>query len=404
MAAEALKPGPGRETRLLVLSHFFEERRGGIERVAAALAHARCLRGFRVTWLAAGRPAGGDAALRREGLASSLALERLLGIPYPLPWPSAWRRIVSEVRCTEIVLAHDALYPTTVIAALAARRLHRPLVIVQHIGEVPYRRALLRGLMRLANALIAARVLRAADRVVFVSRTTAEHFAAVKWRRPPEIVFNGLDPEVFRAAGGAAEVRAARARLGLAPDGRIALFVGRFVEKKGLHALERIARGCQEVTFAFAGEGPLDPVRWGLANVRVWRELEGPSLAELYRASDLLILPSVGEGFPLVVQEALACGLRVLCGTDSAAADPVAQSLLRGLPVAPDDPEATAQRFAAALRSELGVEVSDEERGHRSQFARERYSWERSTDAYERILRELCGGDARIDSARAQRE
>ena len=395
MAAETLKPG-SREIRLLVLSHFFQERRGGIERVAAALGHELARQGFSVTWLAAASAAGSQAAgagagaLRREALASSLALERLLGIPYPLPGPSAWRRILREVRAADVVLAHDALYPSTLIACLAAHRRHKPVLIVQHIGAVPYRQPVLRGMMRLANAVIARRVLRAADRVVFVSRTTAQHFAGVNWRASPEIIFNGLDTRTFRPPSDAWEVRAARARLGLAPEAQIALLVGRFVEKKGLHALERVVRDCPEVTFAFAGEGPLDPARWGLANVRVYRELEGASLAELYRASDLLLLPSVGEGFPLVVQEALACGLPILCGTDTAAADPAAEPLLRGIPVAPDDPDATAQRFSAGLRSELAAGASAEARGRRSRFAREHYSWERSADAYARILRELA--------------
>ena len=55
--------------------------------------------------------------------------------------------------------------------------------------------------------------------------------------------------------------------------------------------------------------------------MRVFSDLAGPGLAELYRASDVFVLPSQGEGFPLVVQEALACGLPVVCGDESTGAD-----------------------------------------------------------------------------------
>ena len=37
-------------------------------------------------------------------------------------------------------------------------------------------------------------------------------------------------------------------------------------------------------------------------------ELDRPDLRELYRRSKLLVLPSLTEGFPLVVLEALSCG------------------------------------------------------------------------------------------------
>jgi glycosyltransferase involved in cell wall biosynthesis len=45
-------------------------------------------------------------------------------------------------------------------------------------------------------------------------------------------------------------------------------------------------------------------------------------LKKLYRAAHLLVLPSVGEGFPLVVAEGMGCGTPVLVGPDTAAALP----------------------------------------------------------------------------------
>ena len=109
--------------------------------------------------------------------------------------------------------------------------------------------------------------------------------------------------------------------------GPIALFVGRFVEKKGLHYLREAAAIRRDVQWVFAGWGPIDPGSWGLPNVRTYAGLKDNSLADLYRASDVLVLPSKGEGFPLVVQEALACGLPVVCGSELTQADPAAADL-----------------------------------------------------------------------------
>ena len=63
----------GQPIRLLMLSHYFDERRGGIEQVATALASELCLQGFRLTWCAAGasQSQAGNPACYRVPLAAS---------------------------------------------------------------------------------------------------------------------------------------------------------------------------------------------------------------------------------------------------------------------------------------------------------------------------------------------
>lgn len=381
----------GRPIRLLMLSHYFAERGGGIEIVAAALAGALPSLGFEPVWLATGSPNTyrPHCGYRRVALPASGVAEQLLGVPYPLLRLSAWRTIFRETARAELVLVHDALYPTSIVAYLAARALRKPLVVVQHVGFVRYRSALLRGLMQAGNRCIGAPLLRRADRVIFISELTRRQFAHVRFRRQPAVIFNGVDTGAFSPAATAEEIVNARRSLGLPVGGPIALFVGRFVEKKGLRVLEHMARLRGEILFAFAGSGVLDPRRWGLANTRVFTGLTGATLAPLYRASDLLLLPSTGEGFPLVLQEALACGLRVICGTDTASADHRAAPFLTAVEVDPTNPAQTARTFSVEMTRVLARQASAADRSERFAFAKASYSWAASAAAYAAELGEL---------------
>ncbi|HYD12653.1 MAG TPA: glycosyltransferase family 4 protein [Allosphingosinicella sp.] len=371
--------------RLLTVTHFYEEHGGGIERVAGQLNRQLKALGHETIWAASesDTPPAPDTA-EPVPLRCVNTIERLTGLPMPIPSPGALRRLGRAVAECDAVIIHDALYATSVAALRAARRRGKPVLLVQHIAAIPFRSRIMRGVMGLANRMVSRPMLKAADQVIFISGTTAAYFEGVRFRRPPVLAFNGVDVGLFRPAG-PGEKAAARAAHALAADGPVALFVGRFVEKKGLNVLRALAAARPDVLFVLAGGGPIDPAGWGLSNVAVRQGLAGERLASLYRAADAFVLPSVGEGYPLVVQEALASGLPILCGAESARADPAAAPFLTGLPVDLNRPEATATAFATALDAALAAPANP----GAAVFARDRYSWEGVARRYEAAIRAL---------------
>jgi glycosyltransferase involved in cell wall biosynthesis len=365
--------------RLLNVSAFFEAHRGGVEIVAGRLTRALAGRGLGVTWLSTSVVEAPLDVATIAVPACNIA-ERRLGFPWPIIGPKGLGVVSRAAGEHDAILIHDCLYPISIAAFAAARARRRPVLIVQHVGEVPYRNPVLRLLMRLANRIVARPMLARADQVVFISRVTSAHFHDVHFRRPPEHVFNGVDDQIFRPPSDAAEKTEARIRFDLPTDRPVILFVGRFVEKKGLAILREAVAARSDLWWAFAGWGPEDPASWGASNVSVFQDLSGTRLAELYRAADVFVLPSVGEGFPLVVQEALACGLPVVCGAETATSDEMATPYLLGVDLAPD--VALDQVLEAVERARL------QSKDDRAQFARGRYSWSQAAARYAQLIGE----------------
>ena len=362
--------------RVLIGSAYFESHRGGIEIVAGRLARELQRRGAEVTWFAtdSSLPPQAGSGMACLPIKAWNITERRLGIPLPLPGPAGIAAIWRHVRNADAVLLHDSLYPTNVAAMLAARWYRKPAVLTQHIAGIQYRNPLLRAIMSAANALIARPMLAAADQVVFISAAVAAQFAHVRFKAEPQLIFNGVDTDLFRLPPAVFDRGQARASLGLPIDRPVALFVGRFVEKKGLHLIERLARRRPNLTFALAGWGPIDPTGWRLANVHVLSDLQGATLVPLYQSSDLLLLPSVGEGLPLVLQEALACGLPVICGSETAAADPGARARIEGVDIEGADPDTAV----AALDARIDRVLAENTGARRAANAEARHAYVRA--------------------------
>lgn len=367
MAAESISD----KVRILTVSHFFESHGGGIERVAGHLCRHFAVQHHLPLWAASRADlAPTESTIHPVPLACLNPLEKLTGLPMPIPSLSAIKALSQAIKLSDAVVIHDALYLTSIIAMVLAKRAKKRVVLIQHIAEIPFSSKVLRIVMRLANATVARAMLETADHLVFISETTRRAFSNVKTARPTSVLYNGVDSACFH--NDSRNDIDIRAQYGLAPGRKIMIFVGRFVEKKGLGVIRILAQKLPETAFLLVGQGPIAPASWGLANVYLTGLLTASQIAVLYRAADALILPSVGEGYPLVVQEAMACGLAVVCGAETAEADPEAKQWLRGVPIDLSEPNQTADGCLSAIKS-LAMTPTDLE--EMSRWACKRYSW-----------------------------
>jgi glycosyltransferase involved in cell wall biosynthesis len=105
------------------------------------------------------------------------------------------------------------------------------------------------------------------------------------------------------------------------------LFVGRFAFNKGIDILAQTAKQLNEegyedkIEFNLVGKGPLfdEYVKdYKFPNLHFLGFASDPELIELYKTNDVFVLPTLFEGMPTVVLEAMAYGMPVIV-TDTGA-------------------------------------------------------------------------------------
>ena len=219
----------------------------------------------------------------------------------------------------------------------------------------------------------------------------------------------GVGPERIHVVGAGYAESLFHARGRVEPDRPVLLYAGKLARAKGLpwllEAVAELARARPGLVLEVAGGGSgaeADELRAAMAGmapvVRTHGRLDQPALADLARAASVLVLPSLHEGLPLVVVEALACGCRAvvtrLPGIETELAPHLGASLLLVDPprlVGPDEPLAEdLPRFvsdlARALDRALDRPPAAPPPGLR------RFTWASVFDRVERLWRELAPG------------
>jgi glycosyltransferase involved in cell wall biosynthesis len=213
----------------------------------------------------------------------------------------------------EVVHAHGLRAGGLVVAALAGivpapLRLspgRPPLVVTLHNAVIAG------GVTAVAYGALERLVARGAAAVLGVSPDLEDRMRALGARRVGRALVPAPPPA---KSPGPADRDRLRAELG-AGDRPLILTVGRLARQKGLPSLLDAAAGWAALTppplVAIVGEGPLeDDLRSRIETEGLPVRLLGrrSDVPELLAASDVVVVPSVWEGQPLVVQEALRAG------------------------------------------------------------------------------------------------
>ncbi len=180
---------------------------------------------------------------------------------------------------------------------------------------------------RLALMLIEKRYYREARRVIAVSQAIARELVrrGISENRI-EIIPNGSDSRRFHIDQDDRAIF--RRSLGIDDNDFVVLFLGALTKRKGLNvlmeAIRKILAGEQRRFFHFliAGDGPLRTAVQRLAenfqSVHAFGFVGEARLATIYSAADLFVIPSLYEGLPTTMLDAMTLGLPIIASDISA--------------------------------------------------------------------------------------
>lgn len=288
-------------------------------------------------------------SLRRKDLSADTLEEFGIDVTYMARHkfdPATFTALLKVLREKRADLVHLHGYGATTFGRLCAWRLGIPAILHEHANhtDTPW-------FQKVADQILAPHT----DLAIAVSESTGE-FTTRARLMPAErtkVVYLGAPLDEFARPRDAAEIAAARRTLGVAPGTTALGTITRLMPSKGnrylIEAAPDVLAKHPDVRFFIVGEGELQPAleaqarALGLGDKLVFTGFTRDVAAAL-SALDIVVFPSLWEGTPLTVFEALAMG-KPIVATD-------ADGLLDVLTDGQDAlivPKADAGRLAGAI-------------------------------------------------------
>jgi D-inositol-3-phosphate glycosyltransferase len=303
--------------KILIVSHYFPPHIGGTGIVAEQQAKHLVKSGHEVQVITSNASSKAGVS-EQDGytihrIKASNIIERRMGAPFPIFSPSLAYHTFKLAKEADVIHIHDSFYISSFVATFWAKLFKKPSFVTQHVEIIPHPKLLVMKMQHIVYKTTGAFVLRNSKKVIIFNERVKD-FLIDSGVSESKIfnINNGVDFKLFHPPK-IKQKGALRQKYNLPAEKILALFVGRFVPKKGFRKLLQAVSEDYVIVFA-GGKRPVS-VKADKRAIFLG-SLSQKETAEIYQACDVFVLPSEGEGFPLSIQEAMASGLPVITTDD----------------------------------------------------------------------------------------
>jgi len=367
--------------RVLMFSdYFYPHVGGGVEKVVYELSKRLVRRGCDVSVITIGKNCfcyyiDGIKVYRVEGIDLTKFFQMQLSVPKSI------RKVLKAVKefSPDIIHAHNVFFSTSLLAVLVKRISHRKMVFSAHLGDIGNLALLGRWKALAAKAyekIFGRIILSSSDAIIAVSHAVRQH--VISLGAPSEkvtVIPNGVDLEEFSTS--------INTHKDIKPE---VIFVGRLIPNKGIEYLVEAAKilissKVSKMKFKIVGDGPYRQqleelvAKYGLAP---YFEFLGhvPKVSEILRNGGIFVRPSLTEGMPLTVLEAMASGLPIIATRVSGTSEIVIHNET-GILVEPGNVRQLAEAIKYLVETPTeALRLGRNARAFIEHYYRERFSWD----------------------------
>ena len=278
----------------------------------------------------------------------------------------------------DIIHANNIFFTTSLLAVMLKLLHHKKLVITAHLGDV--RKLALVGRLKALTASfyeysLGIFTLASSDKVIAVSESVRDYMISLGVSpKKVYVIQNGVDLEGFLPANPNSDTKYCNV-----------LFVGRLLPNKGLKYLIEAAelivtKTSKKIKFKIVGDGAHKAQFEELVACKGLNDYfvflgKVPSISAIFQDGGIFVRPSLTEGMPLTVLEAMASQLPTIASNVAGTSELVIQNKT-GLLVESGNIEQLADAILRLVESpELAQNLGKNARKFIERKYKERYSW-----------------------------
>ncbi|MDI6645229.1 MAG: glycosyltransferase family 4 protein [Methanobacteriaceae archaeon] len=237
--------------------------------------------------------------------------------PLRNPISSGFFNIKKLSNMFDVIHIHNLYAFPSILAAYYKNKFNNPLIFTDH-GKLVFGVSYKDLLVRMYSKTIAKRILEKSDLVTVLSESQKNHLCSISPNsvNKIQVIPNAIDIELFKQLNDNNKKNE--------NSSFTFLYVGQMIKRKGIYwllkALKIVIKSNKNIKLILVGDGEHLNYYKKLANdlnLSGYIEFKGRiddmnNLASIYKSSDVFVLPSLSEGLPTVLLEAMFFGLPVI--------------------------------------------------------------------------------------------